>query len=176
MWSAGTCYALRGKLPVEHSRVLTISFLVVPSHINQSSAHMTLQPNVHSGQAIDPPRLKFLYSASYETLSSNPLNNRNLIVRSNYCRGFRNDSRLVHVVVNALHRFVDVIGEFSFRDLDVLPSADIGKMTAYERVEVVSKKLIKYLEVLMEICRDVKPLERSVARSYAVDRHLKNLA
>ena len=94
------------------------------------------------------------------------------------CRGstvFRRLGRncsLVQVVVNALYRIVDVIGKF-LRNLNVFLLAYVSQMTAYKCIEVISEEFIKDLEVFVEIRSDIKTLKRSVARSYAVDRHQK---
>src|SRR5260370_30558229 len=72
--------------------------------------------------------------------------------------------------MNPFDRVVDVHCEL-FGDLDVLPGPYIREMSPYEGVKFVREKLIEYLPVLMEIRRNIKTLERSIAGRYTVNGH-----
>jgi hypothetical protein len=54
-----------------------------------------------------------------------------------------------------------------------LPRAYIREVPAYECVELVREDLIEHFQVLMEICREIKSLERCIAGRNRINHHQK---
>ena len=119
---------------------------------------MTFKPNVHTSEAIDPAGFKLLHRLVRDLIQKH-LEQQKLVIRSHRLDGFRRSSSCVHVVVDAFDRVLHVQGKF-LGDLHVLPGAYIREVPAYECVELVREDLIEHFQVLMEICREIKSLER----------------
>jgi hypothetical protein len=130
---------------------------------------MTRQPDIHASQAIDPARLQFTDGVIGD-LVEDSFEQREFIIGSYGLRRLGDDRSLVQVVVNALYRVVDVIGEF-LGHFDIFLSAYVGEVTADECIKIEGGELVKYLQVLVEIRGDIETLKGSIARSYAVDGH-----
>src|SRR6267154_4333 len=146
-------------------------FLIVPPDINYGGAHMTFKPNVHTSEPIDPAGFKLLHRLVRDLIQKH-LEQQKLVIRSHRLDGFRRSSSCIHVVVDAFDRVVHVQGKF-LGDLHILPSAYVRKMTADECVEFVREDLIEHFQVLMEICREIKSLERCIARCNRINDHQK---
>lgn len=85
---------------------------------------MTRQPDIHAGQAIDPTRLQFANGVIGD-LVEDGIEQGEFIVGS-YCLRDVGDKRsLVQIVVDALYRFVDVIGKF-FGHFNIFLAAYVG--------------------------------------------------
>ena len=111
------------------------------------------------------------FTESFVTLSKSTLNSKNSLSVPIVLQLHRNGG-LVHVVMNAFNRVVDVHGEF-FGHLNVFLRPYIRKMAAYKGVELIGKDLIEHFQVLMEIRREIKSLKRCIAGGYASQRPLK---
>jgi len=122
---------------------------------------MTRQPDIHAGQAIDPARLQFA-NGVIGNLVEDGLEQREFVVGSYCLRGVSDDRSLVEVVVDALYRVVDVIGEF-LGDFNIFLLAYVGEVTADECIKIIGGELVKYLQVLVEIRGDIETLKRSIA-------------
>jgi hypothetical protein len=95
------------------------------------------QAKRYASEAIDPAGLSS-FTDSSATLSKNTLNSKNSLSGPTVLTASAVAVDGVHVVVDAFERVVYV-------HLGILPSAYIGKMTAYECVELVREDLIEHL-------------------------------
>ena len=136
------------------------SFLVVPANIDQGSPDVTWKPNIHPGKAIDPSLLEFSNRVVRDTIEDG-FEQCKLIVGSHRLCCLGRDRFLVQVVVDALDGVVHVVSEL-FGHLNIVLAPYVSQVAARESVEVVRRKLVKHLEVLMEVRGDVKPIKRSV--------------
>src|SRR5580692_9291162 len=111
------------------------SFLIVPTDINQSSAHMAWQPNINASQAIDPARLKLSNRISRHLIQQS-LEYQELVVGTDRLGNLRIEGPFIQAVVNSLDSLVHVVRVF-LGDVNILPSSGIGEVAADKVIEFV---------------------------------------
>src|SRR6202007_2442733 len=130
---------------------------------------MAWQPNIDTGQAIDPARLKFSNRVSRHLIQQS-LEYQELVVGTDRLGDLSIEGPFIQAVVNALHGLVHVVRVF-LSDLNILPSSGIGEVAADKMVESVGEDFVEHLQILMEVGRKIEVLKRYVSRGHRVDSH-----
>src|SRR5580692_10021950 len=122
---------------------------------------MAWQPNIDSGQAIDPAGLKFSHRIS-RNLIQQRLEYQELVVRADRLGNLSIEGPFIQAVVNSLHGLVHVVRVF-LGELNILPSSGIGEVSADEVVELVGENSVEHLPVFVEVGRQIEVLKRYVS-------------
>src|SRR6201981_1624377 len=130
---------------------------------------MAWQPNIDSGQAIYPARLKFSNRISRHLIQQS-LEYQELVVGPDRLGNLSIEGPFIQAVVNPLHGLVHVVRVF-LGDLNILPSSGIGEVAADKVVEFVGEDFVEHLQIFVEVGRQIEVLKRYVSRGHRVDSH-----
>src|SRR5262245_31901977 len=110
---------------------------------------MAWQPNIYSGQAINPARLKFRNRISRHLIQQS-LEYQELVVGTDSLGNLCVESPFIQSVMNSLNGLIHVLCVF-LGDLNILPSSGIGEVAADKAVEFVGEDFVKHLQILVEV-------------------------